>query len=62
MIIHVADVILVHVQCTLYILHSTQMPQLYKLINDENKIAKYYYYEILLRDYILYMTNQHNVV
>ena len=54
MIIHVADVILVHVQCTLYILHSTQMPQLYKLINDNNKIAKYYYYEILIRDYILY--------
>ena len=43
-------------------LHSTQMPQLYKLINDDNKIAKYYYYEILLRNYILYMINQHNVV
>ena len=55
MIIHV---ILVHVQCTLYILHSTQMPQLYKLINDDSKIAKYFYYETTF--YI--MTNQHNVV
>ena len=51
-----------HCTMYMYILHSPQMPQLYKLINDDNKIEKYYYYEILLRDYILYMTNQHNVV